>query len=102
MREPLRGYDLEQPPRSLSAELMKPRHCFVCGGVRLPGIRHAGEHQACDDQLRQWMEQVRAIGRDPEYVQAVRLAHSIWESRVKALGIPDWLKARVLAIGEIE
>lgn len=109
-------FDLEVPRKSMWEALTEPWLCPVCGRVRpglvmtplripLPGQRRQErEHDSCDRQIDDWMARALLVDDDVDYraalavVQAAReLADRIWEGKLRAIGLPDWVVDRQIA-----
>lgn len=98
------AFDLEPPTRLLSAALYGPHNCRVCGLVRrsVPlrtlDSTTIGGHAACDRRIAEWERRAAIVDQDPDYLAAVELvdaaqaeADRIWEAKLRASGLPNWL-----------
>lgn len=108
------AYDLGASSESMWAAMAKPRPCPVCGkgrpGMALTPLRDLGRprsnpHADCDRQITAWDQQASTVNQDPDYLAAVEAAEEaqgeadrVWEGKVRALGLPEWVVTRQIAL----
>lgn len=104
-------FDLQAPARLLFP-MTGPYDCRVCGepveGYAPLRDRAAIEkHAPCREQEETWRAMVRATFADDDVVQArmiaqayIEAADKVFDTKIKALDVPEWVKESELAIAE--